>query len=111
VPQLRFETSLSRQEADFGMICPECHGGRLAQQFKERKGNRVTTLRAGTIRALVGAAICIVTGPPLLLAGINNLGGQAGILWARAVAAGVLLILGAVVCLVVGIVGLYRDLK
>jgi hypothetical protein len=97
--------------ADFGMPCPECHCGPLLHVRKERKRNRLTTFRAGTIRALVGGVICIVVGPPLLLLGVVNLNGKAGILWARAVAAGVVFTLLAFGCFAYGIVGVYRDLK
>jgi hypothetical protein len=110
-PSCSFAISLSRREADIGMLCPECHCSRLIVQRKERKANRVVTLRSGTVRAIVGCVICILLGPILLGISIPNLGGRAGILWARVTAFGGLLILMGIGCFVAALVGLYKDLK
>ncbi len=106
-----FTISLTRREAEFGMICPECHGPRLRPPIKERPGKRLSTFRPATVRALIGGAVCLFAGPPVLWQGVLNLHGKAGYLWARAVALGVLLLVAAVAFLIAGLIGVYRDLK
>ena len=107
----QYETTLTAREAEHGMTCPECHGGRLVRKRKERPENRVTTLRANTVRSLVAGAVCALAGPPLLMVSLANLSGKAGYVWARGVAGGILLLITAVVFLLVGVVGLIRDLR
>lgn len=106
-----FTTTLSRKAAEIGMICPECNGPRLRPPIKARPGRSLSTFRPVTVRALVAGVLCLLSGPPILLMGLHNLHGKAGYLWARAVAFGILLLVGAVVFIIAGIVSAYKDLK
>jgi hypothetical protein len=78
-----FSMSMTRKELEVGMIYPECDGNRLRPPIKARPGRRLS-------------------GPVVLLLGLQNLHGKAGYPWARAIALGVLLIVGAVVFITAG---------
>jgi hypothetical protein len=106
-----YSVPLTEREAELGILCPECHCCRLREKIKERKGRRLVTLRPATVRALIGGGIGLVAGPVLTAVGIANLGGKAGILWARVVGIGLVFTIAAIISLVMGLVGLFRDLQ
>jgi hypothetical protein len=109
--------TLPEWEAQAGMRCPGCHREKLQQPLEERPGKgkagRVVRFRLDTIRALVGGGISLVLGPVLLSWGSSHLGGKAAAerFWLSIIALGICFIITAVLLLIIGIVGLCRDLR
>jgi hypothetical protein len=109
--------TLPEWEAEVGMRCPECGREKLARPLEDRKGKgkagRVVVLRPNTVRALIGSVVSTFLGPLILIWGTSNFGEKrsADRFWASIIALGIGLIMIAVLLLIIGVVGLIRDLK
>lgn len=110
-PQCGFKHSVTRREAEIQILCPKCHCQNLKAPIKERREKRVVEVRNSTIRWLIGGGVGIVVGPILLAISIPKLDTRAAVLWARVAGIGAIFTLAAIVALVLGIVGLVRDMK
>lgn len=103
-----YTRTMTQREADFGMDCPECYGRRLKPV--PRKRSRVdydVSVRPVTMQALIGGALALAVGIPLVLYGRENW--NAGRFGARFIGVGLTLIIGGIIGLVIGVTGLIRD--
>ena len=107
--QCGFSTGVPAKTARFGMMCPECHGGNMkVADGRRRRGGRDLSIRPGSIRLVIGGAMCVVIGGALPVWGRENW--NAGKLGAKFVGAGIAMIGGGLICLAVGGYGIIRAL-
>lgn len=105
----RYARDLTRREAEFGMMCPNCHSQKLRPPVRARQGHNQPSLRPLTVRTLFGAVFCLFTGPLLLAATYPGLAGRSDPITLRLFALGILLLIAGVIALITGLVGVYRD--
>ncbi len=105
-----FSIVISEKEAKFGMTCPECYSGNMKRVDKRKPGrhqNRAVDIRASTIRALIGGGMLLFLGIALLAYGRSQW--NVGMLGARLVGGGIVMIIAGVISLLVGFIGIIRD--
>ena len=105
-----YTRSMTKRELEFGMRCPECHGGNLKPIPKKTREGRVVSTRPVTVRSLIAGALLLVLGGVALAWGLSHMNGR-GPMGARMVGGGVVLLIAGVVSLGTGLYNLVIDLK
>jgi DNA-directed RNA polymerase subunit RPC12/RpoP len=101
-----YRTRLTEREAERGMSCPQCHSARLFEVRRDTGKYRVVWLRSGIIRNAVLGVCLLGFGAMLLMVARSYLTNpRAGMLQARVIAYGIVMLIFGVVALIAALLG------
>ncbi|MGL4551771.1 MAG: hypothetical protein ACRC33_11335, partial [Gemmataceae bacterium] len=106
--QCNYSRDLTDREAEFGMLCPECHCQYLRPPLRSRRPGEFPSVRPATVRALIGGVCLLFLGVPLAAYGYRHFAGPG--LGPRLFAYGIVLAGAGLISLITGSVLLVYDL-